>query len=126
WIVIGKRKQPLYSVDAPLISGLERALIKGGFSKSAAEQHGGSLRSFSRWLFAKEKPSIRDRLDNKSLTDGGEVLEFTGEGNPKTLVQAIDYLRTLRSTGEVPISRRAKLNPHPQNVAFINPEDTVL
>ncbi|MEJ6871858.1 hypothetical protein V3592_46115, partial [Bradyrhizobium japonicum] len=39
WIVIGKRKQPLYSVDAPLISGLERALIKGGFSKSAAEQH---------------------------------------------------------------------------------------
>ena len=126
WIVIGKRKQPLYSVDAPLISGLERALIKGGFSKSAAEQHGGSLRSFSRWLFAKEKPSIRDRLDNKSLTDGGEVLEFTGEGNPKRLVQAIDYLRTLRSTGEVPISRRAKLNPHPQNVAFINPEDTVL
>ncbi|WP_420969796.1 hypothetical protein [Bradyrhizobium sp. B120] len=33
-ILIGQRKQPLYSEDAPLISGLERALIKGGFSKS--------------------------------------------------------------------------------------------
>ncbi|MEZ0015952.1 Ulp1 family isopeptidase [Sinorhizobium fredii] len=125
-IAIGRDNRPLYSEDAPLISGLEGALIKGGFSKSAAEQHGGSLRSFSRWLFAKEKPSIRARLDNQSLTDGGEVLEFTGQGNPKRLVQAIDYLRTLRSTGEVPISRRAKLNPHPQNVALINPEDTVL
>ncbi|MEZ0047396.1 hypothetical protein [Bradyrhizobium sp. USDA 327] len=125
-IVIGQRKQPLYSEDAPLISGLEEALIMGGFSKSAAELYGGSLRSFSRWLFAEKKPSILARLDNRSLTDGGEVLEFTGQRNPKTLLQAIDYLRTLRSTGAVPISQRAKLNPPPQNVALIDPEDAVL
>ncbi|WP_029084922.1 hypothetical protein [Bradyrhizobium sp. th.b2] len=116
-IAIRHDKRRLHSEDAPIILGLEKALIKGGFTKPVAKQYVSSPLSFSRWLFAKEKPSILARFDNKSLADGGEVLEFTGQGNPKRLLQAIDHLRTFRSTGGVPISRRAKLNPHPQNVA---------
>ncbi|MCC8958172.1 hypothetical protein H8B02_33565, partial [Bradyrhizobium sp. Pear77] len=86
--------------------------------------HAGSLRSFSRWLFAKNKPSIVARLDSKSLK--GDVSEFIGKGNPQSLLKAIDHLRTFRSTG-VPIAhRRAKRNPHPQDVVLINPEGAVL
>ncbi|MCC8935734.1 hypothetical protein H8A97_20230 [Bradyrhizobium sp. Arg62] len=52
--------------------------------------------------------------------------EFIGKGNPQSLLKAIDHLRTFRSTG-VPIAhRRAKRNPHPQDVVLINPEGAVL
>ncbi|WP_176540764.1 Ulp1 family isopeptidase [Bradyrhizobium septentrionale] len=124
---IGQRKQPLYSEDAHLISGLGEALIKRGDAERTAQNYMGSVLSFGRWLFAKNKRSIVARLDNESLTDGGEVLEFTGKGNPARLLRALDHLRTLRSTGgAVPTAGRAKRNPHPQNVAVINPEDAAL
>ncbi|MGX9432144.1 MULTISPECIES: hypothetical protein [Bradyrhizobium] len=123
-IVIGWDRRPLYSEDAPIILGLEGALIKGGMNEGWAKQYVGYLRSFSRWLFAKNKPSIVARLESKSLS--GDVSEFTGRGNPKNLLKAIDHLRTFRSTGVPIVHRRAKRNPHPQNAALINPEDAVL
>ncbi|MHC2249982.1 Ulp1 family isopeptidase [Bradyrhizobium elkanii] len=125
-IAIRYDKRRLHSEDAPIILGLEGALIMSGFTIPVAKQYVSALLNFSRWLFEKNRPSILARLDNQSLTDGGDVLEFTRKGNPKRLLAAIDHLRTFRSTGGVPISRRAKLNPHPQNVAPINPEDAVL
>ncbi|MGY3606301.1 MULTISPECIES: hypothetical protein [unclassified Bradyrhizobium] len=123
-------KRRLYSEDGSVILSLEEALIKGGMTATPAKQYVSSLLSFSRWLFAKSRPSIVARLDSKSLTDGSDVHEFTGNGNPKKLLKALEHLRTFRSTGVVPIVRpgraRAKLNPHPQNVGPINPESAVL
>ncbi len=129
-IVIRWDKRPLYSEDAPVILGLEEALIKGGMTNPAAKQHVSALLSFSRWLFAKNRPSIVARMDSKSLSDGGDIHEFTGGGN-KRLFKALEHLRTLRSTGvAVPVVRpgraRAELNPPPQNAPLINPEDAVL
>ncbi|MEZ2143388.1 hypothetical protein AAE026_13985 [Bradyrhizobium sp. DN5] len=124
-------RRPLYPEDAPDIFRLEEALIEGGMAAATAKQHASSLISFSRWLFAKNKPSIVARLDGKSLTDGGDVREFSGDANSKKLIIALEHLRTFRSTGVVvPIVRpgrtRAKLNPSPQNVALINPEGALL
>lgn len=89
-------------------------------------QHASSLIGFSRWLFAKNKPSIVARLDGKSLGDGGDV---RGDGN--RLARALEHLRTFWSTGIVaPIVRpgrnRAKLDPSAQNAALINLEVAVL
>ncbi|WP_173514835.1 hypothetical protein, partial [Sinorhizobium psoraleae] len=113
-IVMGQSKQSLYSEDASLISGLEATLIKGSASERTVKNNVGLLRRFGRWLFENNKTSIVARLDNKSLTDGGEVLEFIGKRDPKTLLRVIDRLRTFRSTGEVvPIAGRAEPNPAP-------------
>ncbi|WP_244608938.1 hypothetical protein [Bradyrhizobium sp. SUTN9-2] len=122
-------KRPVYSDDAPEILRLEEALIKGGMVASGAKQHAGALLSFSRWLFAKGRPSIVARLDSMSLSNSGDVYEFVGKGNPRNLLVALDRLRTFRSTGEVnvrPRSGRAKLNPPAPNVAPIRPEGAVL
>ncbi|SDH44631.1 hypothetical protein SAMN05216338_1009108 [Bradyrhizobium sp. Rc2d] len=124
-------KRPLYPEDARDIFRLEEALIEGGMAAATAKQHASSLIAFSRSLFAKSKPSIVARLDGKSLTDGGDVHEFSGDANSKKLIIALEHLRTFRSTGvAVPIVRpgrtRAKLNPSPQNVALINPEGALL
>ncbi|WP_245320069.1 hypothetical protein [Bradyrhizobium lablabi] len=129
-IVIRWDKRPLYSDDAPAILRLEEALIKGGMTAPAAKLYVSSLLSFSRWLFAKNRPSIVARMDSKSLSDGGDIHEFTGGGN-KRLFKALEHLRTFRSTGvAVPVVRPgragAELNPPPQNAALINPEDAVL
>ncbi|WP_258768612.1 hypothetical protein [Bradyrhizobium arachidis] len=122
-------KRPVYSEDAPEILRLEEALIKGGMVAGGAKQHAGALLSFSRWLFAKRRPSVVARLDSKSLSNSGDVYEFVGKGNPKNLLVALDHLRTFRSTGEVVVrqrSGRAKVNPRPLNVAPIHPESAVL
>ncbi|UGA44346.1 hypothetical protein HU230_0040410 [Bradyrhizobium quebecense] len=113
-----RSKQPLYSEDAPLISGLEEALIKGGAAEATAKDYAGSLRRFGRWLFANDKKGIAARLDDESLTI--DAREFIGKGDPAKLLTAIGHLRTSQSTGGiVPIAGRAKLNPYPQDVALI-------
>ncbi|MCC8969027.1 hypothetical protein [Bradyrhizobium brasilense] len=124
-------RRPLYPEDAADIFRLEEALIEGGTAAVTAKQHAGSLIGYSRWLFAKNKPSIVARLDGKWLSDGSDVREFSGASNSNRLVRALEHLRTFRSTGAVvPIVRpgrtRAKLNPSPQNVALINPEGALL
>nr|WP_235782887.1 hypothetical protein [Bradyrhizobium murdochi] len=124
-------REPVYSEDASAILGLEEALIKGGMAASGTKQHVNALLSYSRWLFAKRRPSIVARMDSKSLSDGGDVREFVGKGNPTRLLAALDRLRTFRSTGEVkvvvrPRSGRAKLNPAAPNVAPIHSESAVL
>ncbi|UGY30314.1 C48 family peptidase (plasmid) [Bradyrhizobium septentrionale] len=118
-VLIGRQsKQPLYSEDARLISGLEKVLIKGNAANQTAYSYVSSLRSFSRWLFANNKDPIAARLDDQSLTD--DAREFAGNGKSGLLLKAIDHLRTFQSTGGVvPITGRAELNPHPQDVALI-------
>lgn len=113
------------SEDAPEILRLEEALIKGGMVAGGAKQHAGALLSFSRWLFAKRRPSIVARQDNKSLSNGGDVYEFVGKGNPKILLVALDHLRTFRSTGEVIVRQRSG-RARPPNVAPIHPESAAL
>ncbi|WP_377829326.1 hypothetical protein ACFKHW_04465 [Bradyrhizobium lupini] len=123
-VVIRHDSQPLYSEDAPAILGLGEALIKDGTAKGTAQQYVSSLLGFSRWLFAKKKPSIVARLDSNSLnSNGSDVHEYIGNGNQR-LLRALDHLRTLRS-GAVPIIRRAKRYLHAPNVALINPEEAV-
>lgn len=95
-------------------------MVAGG-----AKQHAGALLSFSRWLFAKRRPSIVARQDNKSLSNGGDVYEFVGKGNPKILLVALDHLRTFRSTGEVIVRQRSG-RARPPNVAPIHPESAAL
>ncbi|WP_164935957.1 hypothetical protein [Bradyrhizobium nanningense] len=124
-------RRPLYPEDAADIFRLEEALIEGGTAAVTAKQHAGSLIGYSRWLFAKNKPSIVARLDGKSLNDGSDLREFGGASNGNRLVRALEHLRILRSTGAVvPIVRpgrtRAKLNPSTQNVTLSNPEGTLL
>jgi len=118
-------RRPLYPEDARDVFRLEEALIEGGMAAATAKQHANSLIGFSRWLFAKSKPSIVARLDGKSLTDGGDVREFSAADKSNRVVRALEHLRTFRSMGVVmPIIRpwrtRAKLTPAPQNEAFTN------
>ncbi|WP_456709279.1 MULTISPECIES: hypothetical protein [Bradyrhizobium] len=124
-------RRPLYPEDAADIFRLEEALIKGGAAAATAKQHAGSLIGYSRWLFAKNKPSIVARLDGKSLSDGSDMREFSGASDSDRLARALEHLRTFRSTGAVvpivrPGRKRAKLNPSVQNVVLINPEGALL
>ncbi|WP_435926409.1 Ulp1 family isopeptidase [Mesorhizobium sp. WSM4083] len=108
-----RNQKPLHPQDGALISGFENDLKNKGEERTA-KGYVRRLRSFGHWLFKNDKASIVARLDNKSLTDGGEVLEFTGNGDPRRLLNAMDRLRTWRSTGGVePIAGRAKLNAAP-------------
>ncbi|WP_224741612.1 Ulp1 family isopeptidase [Bradyrhizobium sp. 2S1] len=118
-VLIGRSKEPLYSEDARLISGLEEALRNGNAANQTAHGYVSSLRSFGRWLFANNKDPIAARLDDQSLTD--DAREAIEKGHHRKLRPAIDHLRTFQSTGggAVPITGRAELNPHPQDVALI-------
>ncbi|UGY24978.1 C48 family peptidase [Bradyrhizobium septentrionale] len=117
-VLKGWSKQPLYSEDARLISGLEKVLIKGNVANPTAHGYIYSLRRFGRWLFANNKDPIAARLDDQSLTD--DAREAIEKGHNRNLRPAIDHLRTFQSTGGVgPITGRAELNPHPQDVALI-------
>ncbi|UGY20241.1 C48 family peptidase [Bradyrhizobium septentrionale] len=118
-VLIGRSKQPLYSEDARLISGLEEVLLRNGnAANQTAYGYVSSLRSFGRWLFANNKDPIAARLDDQSLTD--DAREAIEKGHNRGLLPAIDHLRTFQSTGGVvPITGRAELNPHPQDVALI-------
>ncbi|UGY30344.1 hypothetical protein HU675_0049670 (plasmid) [Bradyrhizobium septentrionale] len=117
-VLKGRSKQPLYSEDARLISGLEEALRNGNAANETAYRYIYSLRSFGRWLVANNKDPIAARLDDQSLTD--DAREAIEKGHNRALRPAIDHLRTFQSTGGVgPIAGRAELNPHPQDVALI-------
>uniref|UniRef100_A0A974AJ03 Ubiquitin-like protease family profile domain-containing protein n=2 Tax=Bradyrhizobium quebecense TaxID=2748629 RepID=A0A974AJ03_9BRAD len=118
-VLKGHSKQPLYSEDARLISGLEEALRNGNAANHTARDYAGSLLSLGRWLFANNKDPIAARLDDQSLTN--DAREAIKKGlNRRRLLLAIDHLRTSQSTGGiVPIAGRAKLNPYPQDVALI-------
>ncbi|WP_258120340.1 Ulp1 family isopeptidase [Mesorhizobium onobrychidis] len=118
-----REQKPLYPQDASLILDLEKAFIKANASDHTVKNNVGILRRFGGWLFEKNKTSIVARLNSTSLSDGGGVLEFIGEGDPSKLVAALDHLRTFQSTGRVVLrASRAKRNPRPQNVTLINSE----
>ncbi|WP_342709805.1 hypothetical protein AAFG13_36025 [Bradyrhizobium sp. B124] len=122
---IGRGTPPLYAEDVPVISSLEEALIEAGMAATTVEQYVGPLRSFSRWLFAKDKPSIAARLKSESLSDAGDVFEFTGTASRVNFFRALNHLRTFWSTG-APIGRgNTKSNPPPQKVARVNSEKAV-
>ncbi|WFU40310.1 hypothetical protein QA640_40040 [Bradyrhizobium sp. CB82] len=118
-------KRPVYSEDASEILRLEEALIKGGMVAGGAKQNAGALLSFSRWLFAKRRPSIVARLDSKSLSNSDDVYEFVGKGNSRNLLVALDHLRTFRSTGEVIVRQRSG-RVRPPNVAPNHPESAAV
>ena len=81
-------KSPLYSQDAPLILGLEKALIKGGAAERTARGYVRTLRSFGQWLFANNKDPIAARLEDEDpLT--ADAREFIGKDNPLRLLAAI-------------------------------------
>ncbi|MHC2273685.1 hypothetical protein ACVME8_000296 [Bradyrhizobium diazoefficiens] len=94
-----KRKQPLYSKDALVVLGFREALIEGKLAESFVQRIVGPLLSFGRWLCVNNKMGIVARLDNNSLTDGGDVFQHNGNSD---LILALDHLRTWRSTGRVP------------------------
>ncbi|MBH5398920.1 hypothetical protein HZZ13_14140 [Bradyrhizobium sp. CNPSo 4010] len=110
--------RPLFFEDARDISGLQEAFIKAGLARDSACQYASPLRSFGRWLFAKNKPSLVVQLDSGSLS--GDVSGFMGKRNPDRLLRAINHLRTFRSTGTIvlPFTKR---DPHP-----FHPESAVL
>ncbi|MGY3443253.1 hypothetical protein [Bradyrhizobium sp. USDA 4473] len=120
-------RRPVYSEDAAAVSELEQALIKGGMTSRWAGQLGSSLVGFSRWLFENNRSSIVARLDRKALSDDGAILKYKG-GNNATLLKALEYFHTFRTTGVVvptqPGRASAKLNASDQNVA-LNPESAV-
>lgn len=93
-------------------------------ARDSACTYASPLRSFSRWLFAKNKPSLVAQVDSKSLS--GDVSAFIGKGNPGKLLRAIDHLRTFRSAGAPIVGPRAKLSPQLETVVPINPESAVL
>ncbi|SIT54783.1 conserved hypothetical protein [Mesorhizobium prunaredense] len=113
------RNQPLHPEDAPLILGLNDALIKGGATEGTAKNNVNILLRFGQWLLANNIDPMKDRLDKQSLTH--DAREFIGKGHPARLLTAIDHLRTSQSTGGiVPIAGRAKLTPYPQDAALID------
>ncbi|WP_407175448.1 hypothetical protein [Bradyrhizobium sp. STM 3562] len=113
-VVTGSDMRPLYSEDARDISALKEAFIKAGMERDSVYQYVTPLRSFSRWLFAKKKPSIVARLNSGSLN--GDVCGFIGKGNPDGLLRAIDHFRTFRSTGMTALPR-PKRNARQPNMA---------
>ncbi len=66
---------PFHSEDAPLIAGLQDALVKAGYKEITAKtNYVRPLRRFSRWLFANNKPGIAARLNHESL--GSDAVMF--------------------------------------------------
>ncbi|WP_271518854.1 hypothetical protein [Bradyrhizobium sp. CCBAU 53380] len=109
----------------PEILRLEETLIQGGMTATSAKQHANKLIGFSRWLFAKSRPGIVARLDSKSLSDGGDIHEFTQDRHKKILLAALEHLRTFRTSGAAivrPGRAFDKRSPPPQNVPIIDVE----
>ncbi|MHC6157745.1 hypothetical protein ACVSQB_39030 [Bradyrhizobium elkanii] len=117
-VLVGRSNRPVYSDDAPLISSLGVALIKGGAAKRTAENNVSNLLTLDRWLFENNRGSIAARLDNQSLI--GDVQEFIRNGGTKKVHTALDHLRTSESAGGiVPIAGLVELNPYPRDAALI-------
>lgn len=117
-VLVGRSKRPVYSEDAPLILGLEKALIKGGAAELTAKNRVGQLLTFDRWLFEKKKPGIAARLYDKSLDN--DVEEFLEKGGSPYARTALRHLKASQSgAGAAPISGRAVLNLYPDDAALI-------
>ncbi|OCK53937.1 Ulp1 family isopeptidase [Bradyrhizobium sp. LMTR 3] len=117
-VLVGRSKRPVYSEDAPLILGLEKALIKGGAKELTAKSRVGQLLSLDRWLFEKNKPGIAARLYDKSLDN--DVEEFLERGGAPHARTALAHLKASQSAGgAAPIVSRAVLNPYPGDAALI-------
>lgn len=122
-------QRPLYPDDAHNIVGLEEALIHAGMATQSARQHTNTLIGFSRWLFEKNKPGIVDRMDSRSLSDGGDIHEYAQDRHKKILLSALEHLRAFRTSGAAIVHRGrafAKRSPPRQNVAGIGVEGAVL
>ncbi|WP_051380600.1 hypothetical protein [Bradyrhizobium sp. WSM1743] len=118
WVLVGRSKEPLYATDARLISGLKQALLRGGAAESTATSNVGYLLSLSRWLFAKDKPGIADRLHDESMDK--DVEEFITKGGTANVRWALAHLRTSQLTGGVvPIAGRPDLTPYPKDGTLI-------
>ncbi|WP_225161135.1 Ulp1 family isopeptidase [Bradyrhizobium sp. BRP56] len=116
WVLVGRSKDPLYAKDARLISGLKQALL--GAAESTATSYVGYLLSLSRWLFAKDKPGIADRLHDESMDK--DVEEFITKGGTANVRWALAHLRTSQLTeGGVPIAGRPDLTPYPKDGLLI-------
>ncbi|MBB4380264.1 hypothetical protein [Bradyrhizobium sp. SBR1B] len=118
-------QRPLYPDDAHNIVGLEEALIHGGMATQSARQHANTLIGFSRWLFEKNKPGIVDRMDSRSLSDGGDIHQYTQDRHKKVLLSALEHLRAFRTSGAAIVHRGrafARRSPPRQNVAGIGVE----
>ncbi|MCS4219822.1 C48 family peptidase [Bradyrhizobium elkanii] len=116
--ILRGRRKPLYSEDAPLISGLEEALRSGNAAERTAKDLVGPLRAFGRWLLANNKTSIVDRLEKESLTDDAREFIEKGKGS-RLLIRSIGLLRTFQSTGGVTVTATTELNPYLQDAALI-------
>ncbi|UQR61318.1 hypothetical protein LRP30_30840 [Bradyrhizobium sp. C-145] len=122
-------RRPLYPEDAADILRLEETLIQGGMTATSAKQHVNKLIGFSRWLFAKNRPGIVARLDSKSLSDGGDIHEFTQDRHKKILLAALEHLRTFRNSGAAIVHpRRAftRRSPPSQNVTILGAQGPAL
>ncbi|WP_407175379.1 Ulp1 family isopeptidase [Bradyrhizobium sp. STM 3562] len=90
---------PLYSEDAPLISGLQDALVEAGYKEiTATANYVRPLRRFGRWLFANKKPGIAARLNDESLDRDAEIFDTSRRC---LVLTALDRLRASQSAGGV-------------------------
>ncbi|NRP76084.1 hypothetical protein ILFOPFJJ_07008 [Ensifer psoraleae] len=117
-------KRPLHPEDAPLILGLEEALINAKAAEHTARNNASTLFSFGHWLFANKKDPIKDRLNDESLID--DAREFSGAGDPAGLFTAIGHLRTSQSIGGIVLPQpvrstefRRKLLLHPVDAELV-------
>ena len=97
---------PFHSEDAPLIAGLQDALVKAGYKEITAKtNYVRPLRRFSRWLFANNKPGIAARLNDESL--GSDAAMFD-KSRKRLVLTALDRLRASQSAdGVASITDRA-------------------
>ncbi|WP_235976690.1 Ulp1 family isopeptidase [Bradyrhizobium archetypum] len=90
---------PFHPEDAPLISGLQEALVKAGYEEITAKtNYVGPLRRFSRWLFAKNKPGVAARLNDESLSSEAAIFD---QSRRHLVLTALDRLRASQSPGGV-------------------------
>ncbi|WGD50839.1 Ulp1 family isopeptidase [Bradyrhizobium sp. CB1650] len=90
---------PFHSEDAPLISGLQEALVKAGYEEITAKtNYVRPLRRFSRWLFEKNKPGVAARLNDESLSSDATIFD---QSHRNLVLTALDRLRASQSPGGV-------------------------
>ncbi|MCP1835265.1 hypothetical protein J2R76_003602 [Bradyrhizobium sp. USDA 4532] len=111
----GRKPVSLHAEDAPLISGLENALIKANFEKITAQTNVRILRRFSRWLVANEKLAIAVRLYDKSLDKDAAAFDKSGKRRALT---ALGHLRA-SAAGIAPRKHGAELSPYPEDADLI-------
>ncbi|MCP1755645.1 MULTISPECIES: Ulp1 family isopeptidase [Bradyrhizobium] len=90
---------PFHPEDAPLISGLQEALVKAGYEEITVKtNYVRPLRRFSQWLFAKNEPGVAARLNDESLSSDAAIFD---QGRRHLVLTALDRLRASQSPGGV-------------------------